>query len=296
MALRSLSRTAPMPVASTGDSPVELHMLVCQRDVQLAVLATKSFLRFVDSPISVAFTSDGSVTPTERMWISTHIPGARWLERRSCQPYLDTQRYPRLAKLYETNYHPLCKLLHPPLLSPAEKVLILDPDTAFFRRPDKLLSWVNGSQPGSLFLHDHQEESVRVPAETREAFDELQKLLCVAGRPWLMPYYFFNSGLLAYHREHVDLDAAESYLSWWEKAPGRYTTGKPGLWFGNWTPEQTCYQVIFATMISPAIPLDDEYRLGGKPGHAFNHFLWLHLVKAECLTRLRSLIKELAIA
>lgn len=296
MALRGLTGTAPMPVARTGDSPVELQMLVCQRDVQLAVLATKSFLRFVKSPISVAFTSDGSVTPADRAWISTHIPGARWLERRDCRTVLDSQRYPRLARLYETNYHPLCKLLHPLLLSSAKRLMVLDPDAAFFKRPDDLLSWVDGSQRSSLFLHDHQQEDVQVPAETRQAFEELRKLLSADGRPWLMPYYFFNSGLLAYNREDGNLDAAESYLAWWEAAPELYTTGKPGLWFGNWTPEQTCYQVMFATMMPPATPLGEQYRIGSKPGYTFNHFLWLQLVEQGSLARLSQLSRELAAA
>jgi hypothetical protein len=109
-----------------------------------------------------------------------------------------------------------------------------------------------------------------------------------------MPYYFFNSGLLAYRTVECDLDLGEAYLKWHASAPSRYTTGKPGLWFGNWTPEQTAYQVIFASMANPAEPFGDNYRIGNKPGHTFNHFLWLQLVKPSSLVMLDGIVQEIA--
>jgi len=108
-----------------------------------------------------------------------------------------------------------------------------------------------------------------------------------------MPYYFFNSGLLAYRGDRCDLEVAEGYLSWLTSAPPKYTTGKPGLWFGAWTPEQTAYQLIFARMNPPAQPLSGDYRIGGNRARVFNHFLWLQLVKPSSLQMLGALADSL---
>jgi hypothetical protein len=143
------------------------------------------------------------------------------------------------------------------------------------------------------FLHDHQDEAENVPAETREAFAELQSLLTPPGRPWSMPYYFFNSGLLAFRPDQCDLDLGERYLEWRATAAPRYRTGKPDLWFGDWTPEQTIYQVMFALMDPPAQPLGDDYHLGGDEGHTFNHFLRYYLVRESSLRMLRRLVAEI---
>ncbi len=173
-------------------------------------------------------------------------------------------------------------------------MIVVDPDTAFSKRPDALIAWAEKDETAGWFLHDHQNEARNVPAETREAFAELEKRLTAPGRTWSMPYYFFNSGLLAYRAGQCDFDLAERYLEWRESAPERYKVGKPGLWFGDWTPEQTCYQVMFALMDPPARPLGGDYRLGGPPGHTFNHFLQLALVQERSLQLLRGLIADLS--
>jgi hypothetical protein len=193
--------------------------------------------------------------------------------------------------LYRSTYQPIRKLFHPMCLSRCAKVLVLDPDTLFSSRPGRLIEWAKIQGNPNLFLHDHQDETSAVPVETVEAFDELRRL--VGATAWSMPYYFFNSGLLAYRPGTCDLDLAERYLTWLETAPPRYTTGKPGLWFGSWTPEQTAYQVMFACMNPAAQPFGDDYRIGNKPGYTFNHFLWLQLVKPSSFQMLQSVIASL---
>jgi hypothetical protein len=293
-ALRLLDRTPPVQTAAKGTSRVELHMLICRRDKQIAVLAVKSLFRFLEGPLEVAFTSDGSLSKQDKDWIDFHIRGARWLDRHECLALEGgLNPYPQLLELYQSNYHPLCKLLHPRLLSSAERVIVLDPDTAFFKPPLRLLEWIREDGKPALFLHDHQDEDRQVPGETRQAFQELQRLPAISGRGWQMPFFFFNSGLLAFRRCDICLDVADEYLKWWRRAPNCYTKGKAGLWFGDWTPEQTCYQTIFASMTPPAEPLGDQYRIGGRPNFTFNHFLWLQLVEPDCLKRLSGLINSL---
>ena len=297
-ALRGLERTGSLSAREPADAAAEVHMLLCHRDVRLGVLALKSLLRFSEARMAVSLTADGSVSAEERAWIDRHVPGCRWLPRYSDDSRLAAalETRPRLAQLYRSSYHPLCKLLHPAVLARCERVIVVDPDTAFFRRPDRLLEWSEGRGQPAWFLHDHQDEAANVPAATREAFAELQALVTPPGRSWSMPYYFFNSGLLAYRPDQCDLDLGERYLQWRTTAAARYRTGKPDLWFGDWTPEQTIYQLIFARMEPAAQPLGDDYHLGGDAGHTFNHFLAYYLRRESSLRMLRGLMMGLPAA
>jgi hypothetical protein len=297
-AVRGLERTAPLPARAPAQAAAEVHMLLCRRDVRLGVLALKSLLRFPDAQFAVTLSDDGSLSAAARAWVDRHVPGCRWVPRYSHDPRLTAAlgSRPRLAELYRGSYHPICKLLHAAVLGRCERVIVVDPDTAFFRRPERLTAWAQGPGVPAWFLHDHQNEALNVPAETREAFAELQHLLTPAGRSWSMPYYFFNSGLLAYRPDRVDLDLGERYLAWRCTAAPRYRTGKPDLWFGDWTPEQTMYQVMFALMDPAAQPLGDDYHLGGDDGHTFNHFLRFYLVRERSLVMLRQLAAALPAA
>ncbi|HYV35958.1 MAG TPA: hypothetical protein VE988_09665 [Gemmataceae bacterium] len=294
-ALRGLDRTPPRPASPFANADAEVHMLLCRRDQRIGVLALKSLLRFTDTRFAVTLTNDGSLNQDDCNWIDRHVPGCRWLQRRVEYPRLASflSDHPRMAKTYQGSYHPICKLLHAALVNRHERVIVYDPDTAFFRRPDRLLQWAKGQDAHAWYLHDHQNEDEQVPNATREAFKELAALCEPAGLKWRMDYYFFNSGLLAFRPAQLNLELAEKYQLWRETASPSYRTGKADLWFGDWTPEQTAYQIMFALMDPPAKPLGDDYHLGGDAGHVFNHFLRHYLVQSQSLQMLQALVNTL---
>ena len=94
-----------------------------------------------------------------------------------------------------------------------------------------------------------------------------------------------------YRVSQLDLQVAEAYLEWRESAPASLRQGKAGIWFGDWTPEQTCYLALFAVMNPPSVAFGQDYHLGGGEGFTFNHFLRHYLVKPETLKSLGQLIK-----
>ncbi|QEL15557.1 hypothetical protein [Limnoglobus roseus] len=295
-ATAGIDATAPTPAADPTVAVAEVHVLLCRRDVRIGAVALKSLLRFAPGRLAVTLTDDGSLTPQHRAWIDAQLPHARWLPRRVEEPAFRAAlgRYPRLAALYEQNYHPLCKLLHAAMLARHQRVIVLDPDTAFFRPPELLLRWLAGDDAAPYYLHDHQDEAVAVPEEARRAFADLAARLGTDRRPWRIDRYFFNSGLLLYRPDQIDLAAAEGYLQWRETCPLEYRQGKLGIWFGDWTPEQTGYLAAFATAVTAARPLGTDYHLGGETGFAFNHFLRHYLIQAATLREIRSLVRELS--
>lgn len=290
-AIRSVRQSAPTPAAAPEHADAEVHMLLCRRDLEIGVLALKSLLRFPETSWAVALSSDGSLTDGDRRWIDAHVPGCAWLPRVSSDPRIGhaLRGRPRLAALYAGTYQPLRKLLHPAVLARHRRVIVLDPDTAFWSVPTRLVEWARRDGAPGLFLQDWQDEQARAPREFWTAFEELRARVAPDGGSWCLPHAFFNSGLLAYEPSAVDLDLAETYLEWLEAAPPHFKEGKPGLWFGAWTPEQTIYQLIFARMTPSPESLGPAYRIGHKRAEIFNHFLWLQLTMPVSLGMLREL-------
>ncbi len=294
-ALRKLDQTPATPAVAPQRADAELHVLLCKRDLHIGVLAIKSLLRFTPPDWAVCLSDDGSLTHADHAWVDKHIPGNRRLHWPDAGGQVDQSLHdkPLLKALYHSRYAPVCKLLHPMLLARCQRVVVLDPDTAFFARPQRLLDFATGRTPGPWYLHDHQNESQTVPTEVNQALDQLAQTIAPSGRTWHLPHRLFNSGLLAYQPAKLDLTLAEKYLHWHQSLPASLRTGRAGIWFGDWTPEQTCYHVMFALSQTPAQPLGNDYHLGGASGHVFNHFLRHYLVMPATCARLQQLVDEL---
>ena len=295
-AAKGVDHTAPYHAAKPDQADVSLNMLLCKRDLKLGVLAFKSLLRFDEIKYSVTVLNDGSINQRDQQWFNQHIIGTQWQTWKMDEPAIaqTLEQYPKLADLYfRSTYEQIAKMVHPIVLSRCPRVIQFDSDTAFFKRPDRLIEWAKGNDPHPWYLHDHQDENTAVSAEAREGFADLEKTLLAPGQQWGLQHRFFNAGLLAYYPEQLDLKVADRYLEWRETAPPRFKTGKAGVWFGDWTPEQTCYHVMFALADPPPKPLGDDYHLGGEPGHVFNHFLRHYIIRSDTLNLLRKLIDEL---
>lgn len=295
-AVAALDRTKPYPVNKPDNADGEIHMLLCRRDVKLGVLAMKSLLRFKELRLAGTVTDDGSITPDQRKYVDHHVPGLRWLKwkqpEENIAKALSTR--PALSDLYyKSTYEQIAKLVHPIVIPQAPRQIQMDSDTAFFQVPDTFVRFMKGDDKSPWYLHDHQDEKVAVPKEAQEAFAVFEKHALKPGKTWGLQHRFFNAGLLVYRPEHLKLDDAETYLAWRLAAPEKFTTGKAGIWFGKWTPEQTAYHVMYALTEPPPRPMGDDYHLGGQLGHTFNHFLRHYVVQAPVLNALRKLITEL---
>jgi len=294
-AMAGLESTFPVTAGVSNQALAEVHMLLCARDVRIGVLSIKSLLRFADGHLAVTFTDDGSLTRADRRWVEQHIRGAHWRFWPDHDPLLDDKlaQWPRLKALYASNYPPVCKLIHPMLLPRCPRVIVLDPDTAFFAKPERLMQWGHALDDHNWYMHDHQDEAAAVPDSVQQTFERLQIDMVPAGRRWQLDRRLFNSGLLAFRPSTLSLGFAEQYLAWREALPREEREGKAAIWFGDWTPEQTCYHVMFALGEVPPQPLGEEYHLGGDIGHTFNHFLRHYLVQDATLARLRMMMHEL---
>lgn len=292
-ALAGIDRTPAAPTLPAAASAVEIHVTLCRRDVRLAAVSLKSLLRFASA--ALCLTDDGTLSAEDRRYLSRHFPGARWMQRRDDDSRVAEAviRRPALRRFYEGELPMAAKLLHPVAASDAKRVIVLDPDTAFFHRPDRLVRWMERGG-GSLFLFDRSKNSAKHCGE--EVLESLDRLGASVGpRASLdrLPHLFFNSGLLACTPGALDLNVADAFLAWWERQPAELRTGHAGIWFGPWTREQMAYAVMLAAVDAPREAFDAGYHIGFDPGAVFNHFLGCNVSRRDVLTCLSGLAERL---
>ena len=114
--------------------------------------------------------------------------------------------------------HPLAlKILDIPLLTPAERFLLIDSDVLFYRRPGALLTWADSEREECWFNQDVAEASLLTPAEARELLG-------------VQLWEKVNSGLCCIAQRAIDLDFCDHCMRKTDIAAGQI-----------WRLEQTLY-------------------------------------------------------
>jgi hypothetical protein len=133
---------ATNPDASTG-----IHSAVPHRYVHAYLVAIKSFLQYYND-ISVFVHDDGSLRPDDKTLIGKHIHGIQIIDRTVADArFAENVQNPLLLKV-RSSYTSYLKLFDPTLFSEGKKIIILDTDTIFLRRPDLVIDWVaSGRSP-----------------------------------------------------------------------------------------------------------------------------------------------------
>ena len=291
--LQTLARTRPLP-ARTGAAAAELFIPLCRRDLWIGILAVKSLLRYADERLAVTVLDDESLGPADQALIHSHVPGVRFLAA-SHVPDVGADPLagrPRLIELRDTQFVFFPKLVFPRAYARAPKVILLDADTVFFGRPHQLLDWITTGS-GARYLTDYRrDDRDEAPAAVKARWHAFERDV-MGGRLRKMPGYYFNAGFLAYEPRALDFGIAEHFLEWDRSCPAELRTGTPGIWFGQWTKEQSAYMLMFSYLDPPALPFGREYHIEDAEGALFCHFLQSGLARRDTLRRLQQVIAEL---
>ncbi len=186
---------------------VEIHTLLCRRDVLAYLHAIKSLLFYHDD-FSVVVHDDGSLSHADAGILRAHLPGIRIVSRAEgdtlVRPLL--QGYPALAR-YRNSISNGRQLLDFTLLARTRKLISLDADILFLERPAEVLEWAAEAAPVVLVGHEkgwQSEQDWRLAETSLSYFPNI------------------NIGLMCYDRELVELDRAEQILralpaeaDWW---------------------------------------------------------------------------------
>ncbi|MDD5390170.1 MAG: hypothetical protein PHD37_12540 [Gallionellaceae bacterium] len=208
-----LIEATPCLVTNQDDLDFEIHALLGTRHVGMCLWAVKSFLHCAGKRYAVVLHDDGSLTDGDIAKLQRHLVGVRIFRK----PEADSLIAPRVAnyshvfkyrfgQLGETDWGRRMsifslKLIDFNLLENASKVLVLDTDVLFFKRPDEIIAWIDDKNTReTLYCHEYY----------RPVLNANQSVVGFA-RKEEAPLGF-NSGLICLDQGAFDLPVFEDWL------------------------------------------------------------------------------------
>lgn len=179
-------RTPPIEV--NPNSSVEIHSVCGKRDFYMLLFCLKSFLRYKDD-VRVVVHNDGSLDEKLQSLLHQHIPGSEVFSVRE-----NPDNFDELAKLDFNVY----KAKGVYTRSKGNKIIMLDSDMIFLRKPSEILAWIDGDEDVRLYgLDIFENHSKYIEITARSELTEIAPC--------------FNAGLVCFFKE--DLDKGE-FLKW----------------------------------------------------------------------------------
>ena len=204
--LKKIARTPATPCRP--NAAVELHMVTCERDLYMAIAACKSFLRF-GVPVTVVFHGDESINNDHLKLLLNAIPGCRVytyedaasIARQSSEVFYLRERIPERFSLgagYENHKKAWAlKVLDFHLMSNANKIIVLDSDTLFLRRPDEIIEWIETDQASAFFSVPFLPNLKVSEKRYKEVFPDASVITR------------FNGGLFGFDRQNLTLELVQ---------------------------------------------------------------------------------------
>ena len=129
----------------------EIHSLVCHRHAYNYILAIKSFLRFYND-VTVIVHDDGSLTKKDKDTIKKHIRNINIIDRGYADVKINKilDQYPNCRR-YRDAFVNALQLFDYMLLCESNKIVSLDSDILFFKKPDTLIDWLRDGKTSFTF-------------------------------------------------------------------------------------------------------------------------------------------------
>jgi hypothetical protein len=182
------------------ESSVEVHLLTSKRDWLCAAWTLASLVHFSGRRWPMVVHDDGTLPQKARQTFTRMFGNLRIVSRPDADREVEAQLTDHPRCLAYRRSHPLAlKLFDCPLLAQAPRILLLDSDVLFFRRPEEVLAWVDRGEAESFFNPDFQDAYTisREDAQARWGIDL-----------WPM----VNTGLSLLPRAILDLGLCEKWL------------------------------------------------------------------------------------
>jgi hypothetical protein len=231
-----------LPVGNLSNPPCEVHILTWDRDWQMALWAAKSFYHFSTVDWPLVWHEGGSLHLKNREVLLKHFPQSTVLPAeqatRSVEAELLRGGYLRCLEARRRSFM-LMKMIDCVVLSNAPRLLLLDSDVLFFRKPEELVQ--AGTSPTKVNLFNRDAGSwytiSHEAANERYGIDLIPEL---------------NAGLGVIRRESLPLTMMEYFL------------GDPDILSEPWLTEQTL-QALCGSKVGVRL-LPDTYVVSQRPG------------------------------
>jgi hypothetical protein len=185
------------PFKCNSHARTAIHTVTGHYHLFMYIAALKSLLRFYDDVAIVAHDDNGTLTDSDKDILHHHIEGIAIIDRniadKQMEPILSS--FPHCRK-YRSRIFASLELLDNILLATTERIITMNSDVLFLKRPDELIQWlINGSNE-IIYVHEDN------PSTQKELLSEIG-----CNFP---PHV--TLALVCFYREIIDLALIEDVL------------------------------------------------------------------------------------
>lgn len=272
----SIQKTPPITV--NPNASTSIHTIVPHRYLNAYLLAIKSFLRFY-SDIAVYVHDDGSLTPKDIAIIEKHIDQVVILRRNESDAYFDEKINDDFLAKVRKSYTSYLKLFDPVFRSNSERIILLDTDTLFIKRPDLIIDWAKNG--GNSWYHLAPKGNMKIIKDSnisnKSSSDHIQTLIIQQledmNKELSKNYKIqqgFCAGFIGYNSKEIDLKELKALLiNLHERFNDRIF---------KWGSEQTIHGLILCGNGANALPIENYFVFTQKNTHLANDASFLHFV------------------
>lgn len=192
---------SPIPI-TIEDSTVEVHTLLCKRDIHMYLWAIRSLVYHADIKCPIVVHDDGSLDELDYQLLRAKVPNIKIIPRSVADQKISVllQDFPS-CQVYRSRSILSLGLFDYNLLSNADFILSFDSDILFFRSPEKLISAIREKDNGVIY-------------HTCESSDSSYASDPVLAKQFSSIISGFNGGLIFYPRKIFELPEVEEIVSW----------------------------------------------------------------------------------
>ena len=230
------------PVGDQAGQPCEVHILTWDMDWQMALWAAKSFYHYAGVDWPLVWHEAGSLRPCYRTALKRHFPQSLVLTAEEATTGVEAELarggFTRCLHARRRSFM-LMKMIDCVVLSNAKRLLLLDSDVLFFKKPEELIAAGTSELLKNLFNRDKGSWYTipREAAKARYGIDLIPEL---------------NAGLGLVRRESLTLPMMEEFLA------------DPDIQSEPWLTEQTL-QALCGSRVGVEL-LPETYLVSQSPG------------------------------
>ena len=253
--VRRTPRVQSNPLSETGVHSAVPHRYLC------AYLVTIKSLLHYQPDLAVFVHDDGSLTEEDKILIRAHVDGVQIVDRAAADRRFEERANDAFLAKVRCSYTSYLKLFDPTLMSDKRRIVILDTDTLFLKRPTAVIDWSqSGGPPWYHRVHQgRMKNSEGALAKLARAQDvHIQTLITHdldnINERLKKDYRFmpgFNSGFIGYEHGAVRFSELGKLF--------RLLHAQFADRIFRWGAEQTVHGLILGSKGAQALPLEEYF-------------------------------------
>lgn len=201
------------PEENAKNNNFEVHSVICHKDVPTAIICLRSFLRFMGSD-KLVIHGDGSLTKDDIKLLKKFFSNSNIIRFEDSQKIINKHfrnKFPFITKNRNRKlkrWH-ILTMLDIWLFSKCEKIIYLDSDILFQKKPTEIIQWTkNGSN--NLYCKTNINNSMikknnfHIHCMNNE-YEFVKKFN-------QKPIKFFNMGILCFNKKNINISDVETFL------------------------------------------------------------------------------------